>query len=73
MGFRLKPPTLIHGQAPSSGKALTGRRLLFLLMGSTKRNVLTLFLLDYRYCRINYNVEYQTIYPPMPIIRHDGC
>uniref|UniRef100_A0A8C4ZEW1 Ran-binding protein 3 n=1 Tax=Gadus morhua TaxID=8049 RepID=A0A8C4ZEW1_GADMO len=24
VGFRLKPPTLIHGQAPSSGKALTG-------------------------------------------------
>lgn len=25
MGFRLKPPTLIHGQAPSSGWCLKSR------------------------------------------------
>ena len=26
VGFRLKPPTLIHGQAPSSGESFPGRR-----------------------------------------------
>lgn len=29
MGFRLKPPTLIHGQAPSTGESVL-KQLLFL-------------------------------------------